>query len=76
MVGHFVGYTANAAIGVSWQIIIVVIVFIGSLLPGWPCSPVGPCQGVLRLPHPVAGHGRNGRVGELAFNRNIQTAPS
>jgi len=26
MVGHFVGYTANAAIGVSWQIIIVVIV--------------------------------------------------
>ena len=24
MVGHFVGYTANAAIGVSWQIIIVV----------------------------------------------------
>ena len=27
MVGHFVGYTANAAIGVSWQIIIVVIVF-------------------------------------------------
>ena len=31
MVGHFVGYTANAAIGVSWQIIIVVIVFISSL---------------------------------------------
>src|SRR4029079_10955232 len=30
MVGHFVGYTANAAIGVSWQIIIVVIVFISS----------------------------------------------
>ena len=27
MVGHFVGYTANAAIGVSWQIVIVVIVF-------------------------------------------------
>ena len=27
MVGHFVGYTGNAAIGVSWQIIIVVIVF-------------------------------------------------
>jgi putative MATE family efflux protein len=34
MVGHFVGYTANAAIGVSWQIIVVVIVFISSLFTG------------------------------------------
>ena len=34
MVGHFVGYRANAAIGVSWQIIIVVIVFISSLFTG------------------------------------------
>jgi putative MATE family efflux protein len=34
MVGHFVGYTGNAAIGVSWQIIIVVIVFISSLFTG------------------------------------------
>src|SRR5262245_53321556 len=34
MVGHFVGYTANAAIGVSWQIIIVVIVFVSSLFTG------------------------------------------
>src|SRR5260370_23969054 len=34
MVGHFVGYAANAAIGVSWQIIIVVIVFISSLFTG------------------------------------------
>jgi putative MATE family efflux protein len=34
MVGHFVGYTANAAIGVSWQIIIVVIVFMSSLFIG------------------------------------------
>jgi putative MATE family efflux protein len=34
MVGHFVGYTANAAIGVSWQIIIVVIVFITSVFSG------------------------------------------
>jgi len=34
MVGHYVGYTANAAIGVSWQIIIVVIVFINSLFTG------------------------------------------
>src|SRR5687768_6134977 len=34
MVGHFVGYTANAAIGVSWQIIIVVIVFVTSVFTG------------------------------------------
>ena len=34
MVGHYVGYTGNAAIGVSWQIIIVVIVFISSLFTG------------------------------------------
>src|SRR5687767_3856949 len=34
MVGHFVGYTGNAAIGVSWQIIIVVIVFVTSVFTG------------------------------------------
>lgn len=34
MVGHFVGYAANAAIGVSWQIIVVVIVFISSVFSG------------------------------------------
>ncbi len=34
MVGRFVGYTGNAAIGVAWQIIIVVIVFITSLFTG------------------------------------------
>src|ERR1700730_1503937 len=34
MVGHYVGYTANAAIGVSWQIIIVVIGFMTSLFTG------------------------------------------
>jgi len=34
MVGHFVGYTANAAIGVSWQIILVVIVFAASVFSG------------------------------------------
>ena len=34
LVGNFVGYTANAAIGVSWQIIIVVVVFISSLFTG------------------------------------------
>src|SRR6185295_10495582 len=34
MVGHFVGYAGNAAIGVSWQIFLVVIVFISSLFTG------------------------------------------
>src|SRR5574341_33551 len=34
MVGHFVGFTGNAAIGVSWQIFLVVIVFISSLYTG------------------------------------------
>ena len=34
MVGHYVGYTANAAIGVAWQIFLVVIVFISSLFTG------------------------------------------
>jgi putative MATE family efflux protein len=34
MVGNFVGYTANAAIGVSWQIFLVVMVFVSSLFMG------------------------------------------
>src|SRR5918996_4710926 len=34
LVGHLVGYKANAAIGVSWQIFIVIIVFISSLFTG------------------------------------------
>src|ERR1044072_6343461 len=34
MVGHYWGYTANAAIGVSWQVILVLIVFISSLFTG------------------------------------------
>ncbi|MGE3844401.1 MAG: MATE family efflux transporter [Vicinamibacterales bacterium] len=34
MVGQYVGYTANAAIGVSLQIFIVIIVFMGSLFTG------------------------------------------
>ncbi|HKG90655.1 MAG TPA: MATE family efflux transporter [Gemmatimonadaceae bacterium] len=34
MVGNLVGYTGNAAIGVSWQIFVVVIVFITSLFTG------------------------------------------
>ena len=34
MVGHFVGFTGNAAIGVSQPVFIVVIVFITSLFTG------------------------------------------
>ena len=34
MVGNFVGYTGNAAIGVSWQVFLVVMVFIGSMVTG------------------------------------------
>ena len=34
MVGHFVGYQGNAAIGVSWQIFLLVIVFISSMYSG------------------------------------------
>ncbi len=34
MVGHYVGYTGNAAIGVSWQIFLVVMVFVSSLFTG------------------------------------------
>jgi putative MATE family efflux protein len=34
MVGHYVGYTANAAIGVSLQLFLVVVVFVSSLFTG------------------------------------------
>ena len=34
MVGHYVGYAGNAAVGVSLQIFIVVIVFVMSLYTG------------------------------------------
>jgi putative MATE family efflux protein len=34
MVGHYVGYEGNAAIGVAWQIFLVVIIFISSLFGG------------------------------------------
>ena len=34
LVGHLVGFAGNAAIGVAWQIFIVVIVFITSLFTG------------------------------------------
>ncbi len=34
MVGHYVGFVGNAAIGVSWQIFVVVVVFISSVFTG------------------------------------------
>lgn len=34
LVGNFVGFKGNAAVGVSWQIFLVVIVFISSLFTG------------------------------------------
>ena len=34
LVGHLVGFTGNAAIGVSWQVVLVVIIFISSLFTG------------------------------------------
>src|SRR5918997_250218 len=34
IVGQLLGYTANAAIGVSWQIFLVIIVFMASLFTG------------------------------------------
>lgn len=34
MVGHYVGYTGNAAIGISWQIFAIVMIFISSLFTG------------------------------------------
>ena len=34
LVGNFVGYTANAAVGVSWQVILIVIVFTSSVFMG------------------------------------------
>jgi putative MATE family efflux protein len=34
MVGHYVGFEGNAAIGVSWQIFLVVVVFVSSLFTG------------------------------------------
>jgi len=39
--GHYVGYVGNAAIGVSWQIVLVVIVFISSGSRGWRCCRAG-----------------------------------
>lgn len=38
MVGHFVGFTGNAAIGVSWQIFLVVITLVSQV-----ALPLGSC---------------------------------
>lgn len=34
MVGHYVGFVGNAAIGVSWQIFVIVVVFLSSVFSG------------------------------------------
>ncbi|HSR49845.1 MAG TPA: MATE family efflux transporter [Acidobacteriota bacterium] len=34
LIGHYVGFEGNAAVGVSWQIFLVVVVFIGSVFTG------------------------------------------
>lgn len=62
MVGHFVGYTANAAIGVSWQVIIVVIVFISSLFTG---------MGVLVARY--AGAGDDAKVDRVVYQAFLTT---
>src|SRR4029453_16180777 len=59
MVGNLIGYTGNAAIGVSWQIFLVVIVFMASLFTG---------QAVLVARFAGAGDSdRVNRVGQQAF---------
>lgn len=56
MVGRMVGFEANAAIGVSWQIFLVVVVFIASLFSG---------MGVLVAR--AAGAGDHDRVNQVVF---------
>ncbi|HSR66837.1 MAG TPA: MATE family efflux transporter [Acidobacteriota bacterium] len=34
LIGHYVGFEGNAAVGVSWQIFLVVVVFVGSVFTG------------------------------------------
>lgn len=63
LVGHFVGYTANAGIGVSWQIFLVVMTFIGSLFTG---------MGVLAAR--AAGAGDQGQVNRVVYQALITTA--
>ena len=70
MVGHFVGYVGNAAIGVSWQIVLVVIVFISSVFTGMAvlvarfAGANEPAQGQSRR-LPVVSH-RGGPVGRYS----------
>ena len=58
LVGNLIGYTANAAIGISWQIFLVVIVFMASLFTG-PGGAGGPVRRRLRArkgePHGLSG---------------------
>jgi putative MATE family efflux protein len=56
MVGRFVGFEANAAIGISWQIFLVVVVFISSLYSG---------MGVLVARY--AGAGDSDKVNRVVF---------
>jgi len=63
MVGQVVGFTGNAAIGVSWQIFLIVIVFISSLYTG---------MGVLVSRHAGAGDAETvNRVVYQAFLTSI-----
>jgi putative MATE family efflux protein len=60
LVGNLVGYQANAAIGVSWQILLVVIAFISSLFTGMSVL-------VARF----AGAGDSGRVDRVVYQAFI-----
>ncbi|MEM1204107.1 MAG: MATE family efflux transporter [Acidobacteriota bacterium] len=63
MVGHSVGFEGNAAIGVSWQIFIVIVVFISSLYSG---------MGVLVAR--FAGAGDRQRVSRVVFQVFVLSA--
>jgi putative MATE family efflux protein len=63
MVGQFVGFAANAGIGVSWQIFLVVMVFVSSLFSG---------MGVLAAR--FAGAGNVAKVNEVVYQAFITAA--
>ncbi len=63
LVGNYVGFTANAAIGVSWQIFLVVMVFVGSLFTG---------MGVLAAR--FAGAGDRDKVNRVVYQAFITAA--
>jgi putative MATE family efflux protein len=63
LVGNFVGFTANAGIGVSWQIFLVVMTFIGSLFTG---------MGVLAARY--AGAGDSAQVNRVIYQALVATA--